>query len=200
MSLSKTTLDNLYIIKQQSVARIANSLGCSQSRVNYWLRKYKIQKRSISEATYTLRNPKGDPFTKVAIRTDKQNFLFGLGLGLYWGEGTKKNRNSVRLGNSDPDLIRVFIKFLESCYQIDRKRLRFGLQLFSDSDVKREEMFWRKSLKISGEQFYKTTVTVSGRVGTYKEKTKHGVLTVYFNNTKLRNLLVEEIENLRKLR
>ena len=56
-----------------------------------------------------------------------------------------------------------------------------------------------KILKISSSQFYKTIITPSRGVGTYKDKFKYGVLTIHFNNKKLRDILCGEIENLRKL-
>jgi hypothetical protein len=52
---------------------------------------------------------------------------------------------------------------------------------------------------VSPKQFYKTICTPSGKVGSYREKSKHGVLTVYFNNKKLRDHLVAEIEKMRQL-
>jgi len=33
-------------------------------------------------------------------------------------------------------------------------------------------------------------------MGTYKRKIKHGVLTIYYNNKKLRDILCKEIKNL----
>lgn len=123
-------------------------------------------------------------------------FLYGLGLGLYWGEGTKSNTNSVRLGNTDPKLIKTFLKFLKLCFQIDENKLRFGLQVFSDMNPNRALHFWVKELGLKQSQFQKVIVTPARSIGTYRQKTQHGVLTVYFNNKKLRNLIVGEIEKM----
>lgn len=198
--MEKKLLEQWYLHDKKSVHDIARALYCSEGKVNYWLQKHSIQKRSISEAIYTKHNPKGDPFSTRIIPTNTDSFLFGLGLGLYWGEGTKKSINQVRLGNTDPHLIRSFILFLKETYAIDESRLRFGLQVFSDMDLKQEERFWQHFLDVSPMQFYKSINTRSGRIGTYREKSKHGVLTVYFHNTKLRNILMAEIEKMRKLR
>lgn len=197
MSLTKSALHKLYIDDSLSVAQIARQEGCSQNKVNYWLAKFAIPKRSISDAVYLRLNPNGDPFKALTISSKEDAFLAGLGLGLYWGEGTKKNMGSVRLGNTDPDLIRIFLIFLSKRYEIEAHRLRFGLQIFSDMDVTKEEKFWIKTLKSNKEQFYRTVVTSSGSIGTYREKSSHGVLTIYFHNKKLRDLLIKEIDNLR---
>jgi hypothetical protein len=41
-------------------------------------------------------------------------------------------------------------------------------------------------------------LVVSVLFGTYRNKTKHGVLTVYFSNTKLRDIIMDAIEELRR--
>src|SRR5256885_1058329 len=103
---TKEDLSRLYTKEGKSVYEIASLYNCSQNKVNYWLAKFEIKKRTISEAIYQKRNPDGDPFLFKTPETLKSMLLFGLGLGLYWGEGNKKNKNTVRLGNTDPRLIK----------------------------------------------------------------------------------------------
>lgn len=116
--------------------------------------------------------------------------LFGIGIGLYWGEGTKANKYSIRLGNTDPELHKIFLKFLVRFFRIRISDFRFGLQLFTDIEPKKALDFWRKELNIHPRQFYKITVTPSGAIGTYRQKSKFGVLTIYYHNRKLRDALV----------
>lgn len=198
--MDEGTLRRLYTRDKKSVAEIAAQLGCSPGRINYWLAKFSISKRNISDAVYARHNPNGDPFSIKKQLPIEDRFLFGLGVGLYWGEGTKRSRDQVRLGNTDPALVRMFVQFLIRIYEIDQSRLRFGLQIFSDMDPVTEKKFWQRYLKVSHTQFYKTVITRSGKLGTYREKSKHGVLTVYFNNKKLRNALCAEIEKLQEVR
>ena len=194
--LSKIILEKYYVENKYTVSKIAGMLACSEHKVNYWLYKYGIPKRSISEAIYTLRNPEGDPFTVSTITSNNQSFLYGLGLGLYWGEGTKANKLSVRLGNSDPKLIRAFIVFLKQCYKIKESKLKYGLQVFKIDSVQEAIHFWLKSLPAKREQFHKVTVTPTRGKGTYRRKMPHGVLTVYFHNKKLRDIICKTIENM----
>ena len=119
--ISKEYLVEMYVTKRKSVALIAAELHCSQNKITYWLQKYKIQKRSISDAIYSMHNPHGDPFNFTTPTTAEDWFLYGLGLGLFWGEGNKVNKHSVRLGNTDPALIKVFITFLQQLYKINTK-------------------------------------------------------------------------------
>src|SRR3989344_6763344 len=183
-------LYKLYNKELRSVPEIARVFKCSENKVNYWLAKHKISKRTISEAIYIKHNPKGDPFAFNRPKTAQDAKLFGLGLGLYWGEGNKANKNTVRLGNSDPVLMKKFIEFLVKFFQIDRNDLRFHLHLFSDINIREAQDYWVKKLNIKKEQFYKPIVSISGSLGTYRNKSKYGVLTVYYGNTKLKNLLV----------
>ncbi len=125
----KKKLEEFYLNKKKSMQEIANELGCSLHKVKYWMEKYGIKIRSHSDATYIKRNPFGDPFKFKTPQTFKEAELFGLGLGLYWGEGTKANKDSIRLGNTDPELIRKFIDFLISFFEIDKNDLRFGIQI-----------------------------------------------------------------------
>jgi len=189
--ITREYLKNLYIVKHKSAQEIAELISCSPNKINYWLTKYKISKRTISDAIYIKHNPDGDPFKFVYPENIEDAKLFGLGLGLYWGEGNKANKNTVRLGNSDAALLSKFIEFLIKFFNIDKKDLKFHLHIFSDIDVNEALAYWIKKLKINKKQFYKPMITISGSLGTYKNKSKFGVATVYYGNIKLKNKLVE---------
>jgi hypothetical protein len=185
-----------YIVKKQSVACIAKDLKCSQNKINYWLAKHNIQKRTISDAIYQLRNPLGDPFCLQRPRTLQGAILYGMGLGLYWGEGLKRGKGGLRLGNTDVRLIRKFIEFLETSFGINKTRLRFGVQIFNDISPASALSYWMRELKVERHQFYKVIVSkIRGR-GTYRYKSEYGVLMVYFNNTRLKELICKLIDNI----
>ena len=50
--------------------------------------------------------------------------------------------------------------------------------------------------KFLKEQFYKVIITPYRSISIYKNKTTYGVLTIYFNNRKLRDTIVGEIGKL----
>jgi len=181
----------MYVQQGLSVQAIADKLGYSRRGVKYWMDKHGIQTRTISDAVYLWSNPNGDPFTFRKPRNMKEAELYGLGLGLYWGEGTKSNSKVIRLGNTDPDLIKSFMDFLITFFGIKKADLKFGLQIFTDTDPGQALDFWTKKLKVNKAQFQKVIVTKSGSIGTYKNKSKTGVLTLHYNNTKARKKLQE---------
>ena len=188
--LEKDKILYLYHKKGKSMQEIADLLGCSLHKVSYWMEKYEIKSRSRSDATYLKRNPNGDPFKFIPPKNLKEAQLFGLGLGLYWGEGTKANKNSIRLGNTDPYLIKRFMDFLIHFFSIKKDDLYFGIQIFTDINPRQAMDFWVKELKIKSSQFNKPIVTKSGSIGTYRKKSEYGVVTVMYHNKKLRDLLI----------
>ncbi len=177
-----------------SMMEIAEKLSVSHHKVCYWMEKHDIPRRTRSEATYVKRNPNGDPFLIKTKLSKEEAEPKGLGLGLYWGEGTKTNKTSVRLSNTDPTLVNKFVEFLIVICGVAKNTLRFSLQVFDDMGVEETENYRQMKLGVKSEQFYKTTVTPSQGKGTYKSKTKHGVLTVYCHNKKLRDVLTSLLE------
>ncbi|MBI1755308.1 helix-turn-helix domain-containing protein [Candidatus Azambacteria bacterium] len=197
MELPRFLLAKMYCVKKKSVPEIARILKCSEHKVNYWLARYGIQKRSISEAIYTKYHPKGDPFLVKERFSKKELKLLGLGLGLYWGEGNKKNKVSIRLGNTDPRLVRTFIDFLVKICGVKKKDIGFNLLIFSDINPTIAKMFWVRALDIRSQQIRsKVTVIKSGSIGTYRQKAKYGVLILEYHNRKLRDIICGMIEKL----
>ncbi len=190
--MNKKMLLKYYIKEKKSIFEIAKIFEKSETCINYWMSKHGIKKRTISEAIYLKNNPNGDPFKIKKPNTLYLAELKGFGLGLYWGEGNKKNKNSIKLANTDPLLIKKFIEFLVKILGAEKKKIRFSLQVFSDVDPNEAKKYWLDKLRVKSDQFCKkTTVTQSGKIGNYKEKNKYGVLTIYYNNTKLRNILID---------
>lgn len=188
--IEKEKLFELYQNQGKSMQDIAKICHCSLNQVQYWLRKHKIRVRSRSEALYLKNNPGGDPFSLKQSISKKDAILLGLGLGLWWGEGSKLHKGTIRLGNTDPLLIIRFVRFLTEILGVRKEKIRFGLQVFSDMDPDVAKRFWLDTLNITDTQMLPSiVVTRSGKIGTYKKKSRYGVLTVYCSNIKLRRLL-----------
>jgi len=193
--LIKEELEKLYK-NGLSMKEISDKTGWSYHQVTYWMNKHDIPRRSWSDATYIKRNPNGDPFKIKKNLNKKEIMLKGLGLGIFWGEGFKRTKYGVRVGNTDSKLIKKFIEFLDKIYGIKKDKLKFGLQIFDDLDQEKSLNFWTRELNIKPFQFYKLIITPRRGKGTYKRKLPHGVLTLYFNNIKLKQTIDKMIENL----
>lgn len=77
---------------------------------------------------------------------------------IYLGEGAKFSNRTVMIGNSDPNVIKLFLYLLRLCYHIDESKFRCTLQCRADQNIPKLEKFWSKLTKIPSSQFYKTRV------------------------------------------
>src|SRR5258708_1239355 len=150
--LSRESLESLYS-RGKSASEIANELNCSIPKVVYWMQKFAIPRRSHSEAAYLKLNPNGDPFTiRPSLRLN-DDFLYGLGLGIYWGEGDKVRKGALRVANTDPQLIREYIKFLLEIRNLVPTKISYSIVCFNDSIPEEVVNYWSKQLGVSTEKF-----------------------------------------------
>jgi hypothetical protein len=145
LMIEKKTLTQYYLEDKLSMKEISVRLNCSTNKVVYWMNFYDVKRRSIGDAIYIKHNPSGDPFTLKPIRSKADAYLLGMGLGLYWGEGTKTDKHSIRLGNTDPELVNTFIRFLTDIFGVKRSDMRFGLQIFTDINPDVALLYWLES-------------------------------------------------------
>lgn len=178
----------------RSAAEIGGDLGVSWRKVIYIMDKYGIKRRSRSEAIYCKHNPDGDPFKIKQKLSVEQKCLKALALGLYWGEGSKYNPISIRLVNSDPSLLRTFIRFLKEICGVNSVKIKVWLTVHSDVVIKEAERYWSEQLDIPLTQFSKTVVINHRGKGSYKNKIFYGTATVCVHNMKLRQIIQKWLE------
>lgn len=187
--LVKAELATLYYDEKRSMKQIAVHYGCSLHKVAYWMNKFGLKRRSRSDATYIHLNPQGDPFQIKMPKTPEEWKLFGVGIGLYMGEGSKNRRWEVCLSNSNPGIHRTFLLFLEKFCGVSRAQVSAELNIFDDCDVEEAIQWWADNLGLTLTQFYKPTVRKS-RGGSYKNKSWYGTLKIRFGNVKLKEIIL----------
>lgn len=189
----------LYYVEGRSVTQVAKELCCSPHKVIYWMDKMKLARRNMSDAIYRYYNPDGDPFFIQPIKTQDEARLFGLGIGIYWGEGDKRSKHSVRIANTDPGIILTFIQFLLVCCTVKKEKIRYSIVCFNDSSIEAVGEHWAKLLQIPKEKFGKIVqIPPQGR-GSYKRKSEFGVCTVGVSNIKLKQWIIQELDSYRSL-
>lgn len=188
--LSKEQLERLYD-QGLSLKEISILLNYSVHKVVYWMQRHNIPRRSRSDAAYIKLNPNGDPFV---INTNLSPFLYGLGLGIFWGEGTKATDHIVRVTNTDPSLIRVFRMFLISVCGVKDEKIHYSIVAFNDSDISVVSGYWSKQLKISPEKFGKIVQIAPQGKGSYKRKSQFGVCSITVSNVKLKHWITIELQ------
>jgi hypothetical protein len=193
--LSKKDLTELYR-KGRSMKQIAGIFSCSLHKVVYWMNKYQLLRRTLSQAIYLSANPRGDPFKIKTSLNKKETFLFGLGLGIYWGEGEKISKGQVRVTNTNPAIIKTFIRFLMNICRLEKRKLLFQIICFNDSDPVQVRKYWAEELKIKEEKFGKIIQIPKQGKGTYKKKSVNGVCVLTISSIKLKPWIMGELEKL----
>ena len=193
---TESELRELYIDKKQSLSEIATKLNFSVHKVTYWMSSYKIPRRSQSDAVYIKSNPDGEPFC-IKKRLDRNEVkLKYLALGLYWGEGTKMGRHSVKVVNTDVGVIAQFKRYLIDICQVKESKIKYYLQTFKDNDLVVAKKYWSEKLAID-QILIKTTKPVhSMGKGTYKKINNFGVMSISFFNIHLKTYIVNELRKL----
>jgi hypothetical protein len=160
----------------RSVREIAALLGVSVSSVCRWTADITLSPGFIEALRQ--RNPavngcltgtREQSAARRAIRMEAQRRgrelarrptrLHVAGCMLYWAEGSKE-RNSVKLTNSDADLVALFVRFLRACYDVDPERitLRVNCHLNNGLELAEIEAWWLERLDLPLASLRKSTV------------------------------------------
>ena len=185
---------------------IARQLNVAKSSVSMWVRDVRLsatakkrlltkiklgqfvaaqKKREKTKATE-------DSYLMVAkkeigkLRIDK-GYMKLLCALIYWCEGVKNVKYGMAFINSDPNLVKTFLKLLRNSFEIDEKRFKPLIHLHSYHDKTQELDFWSKVTNINKEQFRKPYVKPN--IGKRIRNDYHGCLSLrYFSSDLARRL------------
>lgn len=156
--------------------RIEAELGCSRSSVSLWVRdlpkpepRYtpEEQRELMQAGLLRLRGAqdvergrvKDAAAEEVGDLSDRD--LFMAGVALYWAEGQKskpyQRREVVTFVNSDPDVIQIFLAWLD-LLGVTRERLRFRVMIHESADVAGAEQFWAALVGVEASALQRTTL------------------------------------------
>lgn len=161
----------------KSIKEIAKKLSVSPASVHKWCQNIaltSLQRKQLDQRVFNAlqkgrkkvaRNQRQKRLKEIKelkakgikeIGNINKREFFIAGVALYWAEGFKKD---IRLGfaNSDPNMIKFFLKWLiESCEVSEKEiRLRVGLNISHKDRVREVEKYWSKITGISLSQFQK---------------------------------------------
>lgn len=149
--------------KGKSIKNIAKNLKVSVSSVSAWCRDIELTQQQIEK----LQNQAKDPFygrrwdyilsrrreleDKIQTLRKKgieeigrvtQRELFLIGVSLYWSEGFKKD-SQAGFANSNPEMIKLFIKWLNTCgYTRNDLLIRVIANSSHKGRIKEIEKYW----------------------------------------------------------
>ncbi len=179
-----------------SVREISEKIKAPFNATFYFLRKHKIPRRTAKESNALQFAKKPLSFkikNKLSVSEEK---LKVASLMLYWGEGAKRG-HTVDLANSDVIMIKIFLKFLRSICQVNESRLRVYTYCYSNQNIDKILNYWSVVTKIPLIQFSQPYIRndYAMKVGRQME---YGMIHIRYNDKKLLNYILEEIENYQK--
>ena len=74
---------------------------------------------------------------------------------LYWCEGVKNHYNGVSFINSDPHLIRLFLRLFRENFEVDEQKIKPRIHLHQYHDPQKQLHFWAEVTGIPESQFYR---------------------------------------------
>jgi len=162
-----------------SSREITNKLCVSRSTVRRWLRGIILD----SDKAHAIKVKGGDSIRQSALKTriEFQNIgrekaknpdpLYVAGIMLYWGEGTK-SRCQLAFTNSEPQMHRIFLKFLNKFYPRCLRKITVSIHCYDDKHSKEDiEDYWLRELSLTKEHLRKTIInkvpknSLSKRIG-----------------------------------
>ncbi len=198
MILDEETVVNLYRNENLSVMHIAGIFSVSWYQIEKILRKNKISKRSIPDAitSHNITKYGLKKFLPRKYLSQKDELLKVAGVMLYSGEGTKR-RGTVALSNSNPDIIKVFMKFLHRICGVQKDRIHATIHMYEDHTYSELIKFWSGVTQIPYTQFYKPYLHIRKK-GTYRSLSKYGTISIQYSDKKLHTLILTWIDEYHK--
>ncbi len=207
--MKKTEKDQARLLRKQglSMNEIVSTLGVAKSSVSLWVRDVELtleQKEGLSKknrsvasiekrriARLTNERAKRDVVFNAAAadikNLSKENLLY-LGLGLYWGEGSKTSRGSVSFFNSDPRAIQIMKRFFKEICEMPDDKFRVHIFLHPHLDSEKAEQYWSEITGVPRTQFQKTAMQHNKASKNKKDNLPFGtcMLGVYDTNLYLK--------------
>jgi len=148
-------------------------------------------------------------FSKRIGNLSRRDVLM-IGLALYWAEGhkrlivkdgKKRTYHPIALTNSDPGIVKIFIRFLRETFGVVPRDIKVELRLFEHQDAGRAIDFWSKATSIPRENFRKPYygISISSRGKRPYYRLEHGIIRIVLSKTVLFHKILGGIEGIKKL-
>jgi len=206
-------------------SQISDSLNVPKSTLSSWLKNIELNpqsKEKINEHVRSTKIIKLIQRNKLRSKITQENHgknrlkaeneakkfsddpLFLTGLALYWGEGYKKGAEgskwkSIDFANSDPEMIKVMIKFFFKFLPIKKSDVKAQLMSHNVNDDTKNIEFWKKTTGLHDNNFLRVSHVISkSSQSKVKNKLQHGTIHLRINNVVLFFRLIGWIDFLKK--
>lgn len=201
--------------KGMSYSQIKLKLGVSKSTLHYWLRDHPLSDERIralrdwnhvriEKFRRTMEMKRNHRQEQVLCRVNKyigklsKRELFIAGLFLYWAEGTKTTRYTVALTNTDPAVLKFFIKWLR-IIGLDTCKIKGRLHLYSDMNPRYQTMFWSNTLGVPKDIFRRPYIktSISNKRSNYKGRFGYGTCSLWVTGRDIDDLVTMGVKSIR---
>lgn len=188
----------------KSINQIVKEKGFSKASVSVWVRDIVLteaQEMKISERGRSVRSIEKRRISRLFNENKKRQIIIDkagedilvispkelkiAGAMLYWAEGRKRGQRTVSFSNSDPDTIKVMMKFFREVCGVGEDRFRAHIHTHSHLNSEKSERYWSKVTGIPRKQFYKTysrpSISSKGKVN----RLPYGTLDLSIGDTRL---------------
>jgi hypothetical protein len=179
--------------RRLSIVEIAERLALPKTTVFYWVRDLPLgrPRRDNADTGARAMQSKFRLLREEAYREGRESFpalsamdrTFRDFVCMYIGEGYKRNRNRVSIGNSDPRVVMLATRWLRA---LSSNKLQFSVQYHADQNLRDLSEFWASTLSVDPQDIRLQRKSNSGRLGGRTWRCEHGVLTVTTCDTLLR--------------
>ena len=193
----------LRIKNERSLDEIADRLALPKTTVYYWIADLPLGRprrenshlgnlamqqkyRLLREHAYAQGLAEYD---ELMLRPTFRDFVV-----LYIAEGSKRDRNSVCICNSDDRIVAMATGWMR---EFTNNKLYFSLQYHADQDLEELRAFWGAVLGIDGSTIHMQRKSNSGQLNGRSWRSEHGVLTIKVGDTLLRARLQAWIDRIR---
>jgi hypothetical protein len=157
----------------RTIGEISAITGASKGSISPWIRDIRIPNRVVAlrqahldelrgrgaqvlhERAVARSRERSDIARREVGALSDRELLF-VGTALYWAEGNKdkpwKRHGRVKLINSDPSLLRVYLAWLH-LIGVASSDIRYCLSIHESVDVGAQERWWRSELGLQGVEF-----------------------------------------------
>lgn len=200
----------------RSVREIERLVGVSRSSVSRWIRDIALTPEQIE--ALRLRDPRftahrdGSVANARKARARRAEFQergreiarnasadYTAGCMLWWAEGSRA-RCVVQLTNSDPDMLRVFVQFLRTYFDVADDKVRVQCNLFADHGERQREIeqFWLDTLALPSTCLTKSMINHYSRYSQKKRQNKlpYGTCRLTVCSTEIAQILYGSIQEL----
>jgi hypothetical protein len=136
----------------------------------YTLKHQKLAQQQSAKTKHAQKIKKLESAKKTAVldvgKITKRD-IFIAGIALYAGEGSK-TQNLVRLVNTNPDIVRFYLKWL-GLLGVTMDHIVIRIHAYPETDITQAENYWHKETGIPKSQFQKACI--DGRVSKDRKRT-----------------------------